>query len=178
LKILGNKFRNRIILKKEHYEIEKTLKNFKKEELIKEIDTYPERFSPNVLLRPLYQEIILPNICYVGGGGEIAYWLELKSFFDSQKVEFPVLVLRNSVLLISKKQNEKIKKLALSTEDLFLKPVDLVNKKVKQISAIKIDFDYLKQHLKTQFEKLYAIANETDKSFLGSVAAQEKKQIL
>ena len=173
---LGDKCRNRIILKKGVYEVEKTSEKFKKSELVKEIDTYPERFSPNVLLRPLYQEIILPNICYIGGGGEIAYWLELKSFFDSQKVEFPVLLLRNSVLFISEKQNKKIKKLGVSIEDLFLRPVDLINKKIKEISGIKIDFSRFKEHLERQFKELYAIASQTDKSFLGSVAAQEKKQ--
>ena len=85
-----------------------------KEETISEdeikgwIKDTPEKFSPNVLMRPLYQEVILPNIAYIGGGGELAYWLQLKSFFDSQKVPFPLLIIRNSALVIGEKNSRKI----------------------------------------------------------------------
>ena len=50
------------------------------------INNFPERFSPNVLFRTLYQEKILPNLAYVGGGGEISYWLQLKAFFENQNL--------------------------------------------------------------------------------------------
>ena len=50
--------------------------------LSKEIEKHPERFSPNALMRPLYQECVLPNIAYIGGGGELAYWLQLKTTFE------------------------------------------------------------------------------------------------
>lgn len=63
-------------------------------ELEKHIEEYPERFSPNVNLRPVYQEIVLPNLAYVGGPAEIAYWLQLKPNFDSTGVQFPMLVPR------------------------------------------------------------------------------------
>ena len=81
------------------------------------LDTNPEKFSPNVILRPLYQEVILPNLCYIGGGGEIAYWLELKSNFESNKIIFPILLLRNSVLLTTDKQ--KIERLVSLSENLL-----------------------------------------------------------
>ena len=51
---------------------------FTEEEIIES----PENFSPNVLLRPLYQETILPNIATVGGSAEIAYWMQLKTAFE------------------------------------------------------------------------------------------------
>ncbi|HEX7846853.1 MAG TPA: bacillithiol biosynthesis cysteine-adding enzyme BshC, partial [Chitinophagaceae bacterium] len=76
---------------------------FSKEELLQELRDHPERFSPNVILRGLYQETILPNIAFIGGGGETAYWLQLKELFEHYKVPFPVLVLRNSFLVIEKK---------------------------------------------------------------------------
>lgn len=148
-----------------------------KEELLSEVRAHPERFSPNVILRPLYQEIILPNLCYIGGGGELAYWLQLKSNFESQKVTFPILLLRNSVLLITGKQKEKLDKLKVSVTDLFLDQEDLMTKMTKSISDIKIDFSAQKEHLKTQFEALYKLADQTDRSFKGAVAAQEVKQI-
>ena len=79
-------------------------------EIIEEIKSSPERFSPNVLLRPLYQEFILPNLCYVGGPSEICYWLQLKSVFDASNISYPLLLNRNSALLISEKQSSFLKK--------------------------------------------------------------------
>lgn len=148
-----------------------------KDELLAEVKEHPERFSPNVILRPMYQEIILPNLCYIGGGGELAYWLQLKSNFESQGVTFPILLLRNSVLLITEKQKQKLKKLDVSVTDLFLDQDDLMTKVTKSISDIKIDFTPQKEHLQKQFENLYTLADQTDKSFKGAVAAQEVKQI-
>ena len=60
-------------------------------------------------MRPLYQEVILPNLCYIGGGGELAYWFQLKHYFDKVEVPFPILLLRNSVLIQSEKQYKKLK---------------------------------------------------------------------
>jgi len=151
--------------------------NFSKDELLQEIEEYPDRFSPNVVTRPLYQEVVLPNLCYIGGGGELAYWLEFKSSFDAMKVSFPILLLRNSVLLISEKEAKKIQNLGLKPADLFLNQNGLINKKIREISNIDIDFSNQKEHLKHQFEALYPLAEKTDKSFLGAVKAQEVKQL-
>ena len=60
---------------------------------------------------------------------------------------------------------------------MFLKQNDLITKVTKEISKIDIDFSSQKEQLKQQFKQLYAIANQTDKSFNGAVSAQEKKQI-
>ena len=125
----------------------------------------------------MFQEIILPNLAYIGGGGEIAYWLQLQSTFKWHKITFPMLILRNSALLLSEKQRNKIEKLQLSNADLFLPRSVLLNKKIKSLTTLPIDFSNQKQVLKTQFELLYAIALQTDASFTGAVKAQEKKQL-
>ena len=70
----------------------------------------PNHFQPNVIMRPLYQEKILPNIAYIGGPGEVAYWLQLKDIFSFFEIPFPVVVLRDSALLLHEKLNEKKKK--------------------------------------------------------------------
>jgi bacillithiol biosynthesis cysteine-adding enzyme BshC len=86
----------------------------------KEIDSNPEKFSPNVLLRPLYQEMILPNLAYIGGGAELSYWMQLKTAFKSVDIPFPILVLRNSVILTTPSQIDKINHLGFSFEDFFV----------------------------------------------------------
>lgn len=169
--------RERILFENGIYKINNTKITFSEKEILELVTTNPEKFSPNVILRPLYQEVILPNLCYIGGGGEIAYWLQLKSTFQAYNCTFPILLLRNSVLLVTQKQNLKAKKLGLSWVDLFSKQEELINRKVAEISKIRIDFTIQKEFLKQQFSQLYVIANDTDKSFLGAVKAQETKQI-
>ncbi|WP_396151241.1 bacillithiol biosynthesis cysteine-adding enzyme BshC [Flavobacterium sp.] len=169
--------RERIVFENGSYAVLNTKMTFSEEEILKEVDNHPEKFSPNVLLRPLYQEVILPNLCYIGGGGELAYWLELKSFFESQNVTFPILLLRNSVLLATEKQAKKSDKLQLTWRDLFLNQQELFTQKTKLLSDFTIDFSAQKEALKKQFEDLHKIAEATDKSFLGAVKAQETKQI-
>jgi bacillithiol biosynthesis cysteine-adding enzyme BshC len=149
---------------------------FSKDEFLEELKQHPERFSPNVIARPLYQEVILPNLCYIGGGGEISYWLQLKSMFEVMEVPFPVLLLRSSALVITEKQSKKLQKMDLSVADFFLKQSSFINKKIREISNIDIDFSPQKQLLEEQFKSLYDLAERTDKSFVGAVKAQEVKQ--
>ncbi len=169
--------RERIILENGIYKVNNTNKTFTETEILAELENHPEKFSPNVILRPLYQEVILPNLCYIGGGGELAYWLELKSNFDANNVTFPMLLLRNSVVTTTAKQVEKADKLELSYADLFANQQELFDQKTKEFSKFTIDFSEQKEALKKQFEALYTIANQTDKSFSGAVKAQEIKQI-
>jgi uncharacterized protein YllA (UPF0747 family) len=128
-------------------------------------------------MRPVYQETILPNLCYVGGGGELAYWLQLKAYFKAINTPFPIVLLRNSALLISEKQSLKAKKLQVTLEDLFNKQTLLIDKKIKEISDIEIDFTIQKEFLQQQFNALKEIAKQTDVSFVGAVNAQEAKQL-
>ena len=174
---LKDGLRERIVSENDEFIIRNTSVSFTAEEMMEEIEKYPERFSPNVIARPLYQEVILPNLCYIGGGGEIAYWLELKSSFDQQNISFPILLLRNSALVMSEKTRAKMTKLQISLEDIFMKQNSLINKKIREISNINIDFSDQRKYLHDQFADMYNIAEQTDPSFLGAVRAQEAKQL-
>lgn len=174
---LGENSRERIVLENGVYKVNNTDITFTKEEILKKLNDFPEKFSPNVIMRPLYQEVILPNLAYIGGGGELAYWLELKDYFESVNIPFPILVLRNSVQVVSEKQQKKLNRLDISTEELFLKLNDLLAKKIKENSAIQMDFSTQRAQLKSQFAQLKETAQKTDVSFLGAVNAQEKKQL-
>ena len=120
---LDDHLRERIVFEEGSYKVLNSNISFSKKEILEEVEEHPEKFSPNVMMRPLYEEVVLPNLCYIGGGGELAYWLELKSFFESQEIPFPVLLLRNSVLLVKEKQLKKLEKLGVPYEDVFLKKI-------------------------------------------------------
>jgi bacillithiol biosynthesis cysteine-adding enzyme BshC len=174
---LTEELRERIVYNGEEYKVLNAEITWTESELLNEVNDHPEKFSPNVIMRPLYQEVILPNLCYIGGGGELAYWLQLKEYFKSVTITFPMLLLRNSVLIKTEKQSDKLKKLGLTVNDLFMDQLALMNDQTKKLSEIEIDLTPQKEHLQNQFKALYKIAKQTDKSFLGAVAAQEKKQI-
>lgn len=169
--------RERIILENGVYKINNTSIEFTQKEILKVLKEFPEKFSPNVILRPLYQEVVLPNLCYIGGGGELAYWLQLKNLFVESKIPFPILLLRNSVLLASEKQGRKIKKLNVSYQELFLKQQVLFDQKIKECSELPLDFELQKNKLQELFNELKPLVFQTDISFKGALEAQEKKQL-
>lgn len=173
---IKNNLRERIELNNGIFRVLNTELSWNLEAILKELEAQPKRFSPNVLIRPLYQETILPNLCYVGGGGELSYWLQLKSCFDAFNVPFPLLLHRSSAIIVTSKQHKKLQKGNISFEDLFLSSEEL-STKIAKAQRDLINFSDQKQHLKQQFENLYRIAKQTDASFLGAVAAQEKKQL-
>ncbi len=153
----------------------------KKRELIKggvaenEIVKNPEKFSPNVLMRPLYQETILPNVAYIGGGGEIAYWMQLKSAFEQENIPFPILLLRNSALLISEKQWRKFESFGFNIEDIFLEEPQLHKKYVQNQFS---DSFSLHNEIAT-FNKIFNTISEktADKGLLSTIKAEQQKQL-
>ncbi|MEQ6124241.1 bacillithiol biosynthesis cysteine-adding enzyme BshC [Pseudotenacibaculum sp. MALMAid0570] len=174
---LTDTIRERIIFEEGTYLVNDTDISFSKEEILQELESHPERFSPNVIMRPLYQEVILPNLCYIGGGGELAYWLELKNYFNKVEIPFPILLLRNSVQVISEKQAKKLKNLNVSLEEIFIKQHKLLAKKVKENSDIQFSFQDAQTLLEQQFAALQRVAEQTDVSFVGAVNAQQQKQL-
>ena len=141
----------------------------------KEIVEDPEKFSPNVLLRPLYQEVILPNIAYIGGEAEVAYWMQLKTAFEQEKIPFPLLVLRNSALLIGEKQQHIFEKLGFKLEDLFLSEDDLNKRYVLAHSNTEISLEKDKKDLDLLYQKL--ASKTTDIGLQKSIKAQLQKQL-
>jgi bacillithiol biosynthesis cysteine-adding enzyme BshC len=93
--------------------------SFSLEEIEQMISNEPERFSPNVILRPLYQEMILPNIAYVGGPAEVIYWLQLQEVFKRFSIPFPALMPRNFGMIIEHEVRRKWSKTGLPLKDLF-----------------------------------------------------------
>ena len=140
----------------------------------KEIDNNPESFSPNVLLRPLYQETILPNIAYIGGGAEVAYFMQLKTVFEQENIPFPIVLLRNSVLMLNANQNKKCQDLGFTIEDLFLDEHQLQKKFIgsQQNTAISL------HHEIEQMESVYAsiLKKTNDVGLQSSINSQLQKQ--
>ncbi|GGE86472.1 bacillithiol biosynthesis cysteine-adding enzyme BshC [Chishuiella changwenlii] len=169
--------RERIIEQDGTYFVNNTSIKFTQEEILKDLHQNPDKFSPNVILRPLYQETILPNIAYVGGGGEIAYWFQLKEMFNKFNVDFPLLVLRNSLLIRTKKQHDKQLKLNLSNQDLFSNSLKITKKRSIEDSEIAPELPKLEEELKAIFNRLENLSTLTSTSFANMIQAQRTKQL-
>jgi len=102
------------------------------DELFQQLDRHPECFSPNVVLRPVYQEVLLPNLAYIGGLGELSYWLQLKRVFDAYNVFFPAILLRDMAIILSEKTLKRLGQLDISVEDVHSPFDELFNTLVRR----------------------------------------------
>ncbi len=164
--------RKRIRFENNRYEIGEQYKFLSSEELIKEVDEFPERFSPNVVLRPLFQECILPNLAYVGGPGELSYWLQLKTIFDYNQIPMPVLHLRESYIMAGKALTGKLSKLGLTVKDL-LQPETMLTEHFIQIRSSNPGIKPIADELTHQMQLLIDQVKAADAG-LGSELIQWK----
>jgi bacillithiol biosynthesis cysteine-adding enzyme BshC len=144
---LKDQTRARIEKQGDQYIVVDTNIRFTQSEILTELHQYPERFSPNVILRGVYQETILPGVVFVGGGGELAYWMELKNVFQQVGVHYPLLQLRNSFLLINQKQATQWSSMQFGDQDFFKPMLDLEVAYVKKHASEAL-------HLSDQMESL------------------------
>jgi bacillithiol biosynthesis cysteine-adding enzyme BshC len=174
---LDEQLRERIEKEGDAYRVLNTEKRFSEEEIMQEVETNPQKFSPNVILRPLYQEMILPNLGYVGGPSELAYWLQLKPVFDHYQVSFPILLPRNFGLVINKTNARKLEKLPITVKDLFLDTQTLIRKFVEDNAETSISLSDEEKALSSVFEKVKAKAAQVDKSLEGFIGKEENNAL-
>ena len=169
---LSEQSRERIIRAGEQWSVVDSTKRWSRTELIEELEMHPERFSPNVTLRPLYQEMILPNLAYLGGGAEVSYWLELKGLFDQLEVPFPMVMLRNMVLVLNDQAQKKIEQLKLEPKDVFLPKHQLQADLVKNATDYTVDVSDEIQDLDRMNAALKQKVMQVDESLLPAVEAE------
>lgn len=174
---LKDGLRERIVKSGEEYKVVGTGTRFTEQALLEELDAHPDRFSPNVILRGLFQETILPNIAFVGGGGETAYWLELKELFHHYAVPFPVLVLRNSFLFIEKKWKERSKKLGIDTPLLFKEERLITNEIVKRDSQVQLQLGKELGELEGLYARIQEIAGHVDSTLSKHVSTLQVRAV-
>jgi bacillithiol biosynthesis cysteine-adding enzyme BshC len=174
---LDKQLRSRIEKKDNGYTILETSLNLTEEQLLDTVEREPEKFSPNVILRPLYQEVILPNLGYVGGPAEVIYWLQLKNVFDHFKVPFPILLPRNFGLVIDHQVYRKFEKTGLEISVLFEGKNHIFNHWITKNSHHNLTVDAEQTALDSIFSALKLRAESIDKT-LGPFISAERKRAL
>ncbi len=166
-----------------NYLIKDTGQTFKKQELMALIEKQAYIFSPNVLLRPIYQDYLLPTVAYVGGPAEIAYFAQMKGIYENFNIPMPIIYPRKSITIVERKIDKFFKKNHLEIQDMW-QNIDGTIKKItseqipqninevinQTISNLEKDFNSIKNEL-TAFDK--ALEHSVDTS-LGKINQQFK----
>lgn len=155
---LDNQLRSRIVKENDYYTVLETNLKFSESEILELINNSPEKFSPNAVLRPLYQETILPNVAYIGGNAEVNYWLQLKEIFDNNDTSSPEIRLRTSIWLLNIKQQKLINSLTfdpinffkIKEKQDFLEYLTVSNTKFKELIT---EFETLKEQVQSETRK-------------------------
>lgn len=174
---LDNNLRSRIEQQGDQYVVVDTDITFSKAEIEKLIETEPEKFSPNVILRPLYQEIILPNLAYAGGPAEVVYWLQLKAVFENYKTPFPILMPRNFAMVMDAPTQRKFEKTGLELHELFFEKNYLFNHFAVKFSRNKIKLNGEKEAIENYFQIIRQQAEAFDKTLGPMVGAETHRAI-
>ena len=171
--------RDRIIQTQHGYITADSEFSFSKAKMLTELNEHPERFSPNALMRPMYQETILPNLAYVGGAGEIAYWLQSKKAFEAHDVFFPQVVVRNSAVWLSRRLGKKLGKIGLAYPDFFQRKEDLIANYAESHHSGQRFFQLSKdiEKLWEDFQGASENAFHDLKLKTGSTAAEKQKEL-
>lgn len=174
---LDKGIRERIEKMESGFGVVNTELRFSDEEMRAMVESNPERFSPNVVLRPLYQEVILPNLAYLGGPAEVVYWLQLKGVFDHFKTPFPVLLPRNFALLLNEKVQRKMEQLNWDVEDLFVDVAHWKKTFVKAEASMDIELNKQKEVISALFDSKGKEAEHLDKTLKNSFEAGKVRSL-
>lgn len=174
---LQDGLRERIVFESSEFRVLNSELSFSKEEIIQQIDNQPQNFSPNVVLRPLYQETILPNLAYIGGPSEVPYWLQLKGIFDHYGEQFPLLMPRNFALVINQASQKRIDKLGITAEELFADEVSLRRSYVERNSENSLSLAFEIDDVSEVFERILKKSLAIDQTMKGAVEAEKSKII-
>lgn len=171
--LLNEDGRNRIIPVEEGFEVAQ--KSFSNQEMLELLESSPEMFSPNVALRPVYQEFVLPNLCYVGGVGELNYWLQLGNVFRGANVLYPLIQVRNSALWLDEVSKKKWQDLRFSHIDLFLPIHELKQKYIAEQAEDDVDFSAVQFHLSNLKNELSLKTEKIDQGLKSWIGAENQK---
>ncbi len=173
---LDKNYRNRIVKNTDgFYETTDSVHQWTRDELMQLVESKPEKFSPNVVLRPLYQEMILPNLAYIGGPGEISYWLQLKPIFENYSTPMPILVWRNSFMLMHSNDLDRWEKIGFQIKNLFDNAEQIANQYVLKHTQNKLSIEDYKNKTSELLNSLSNHISKVNQQLPKSVIGMEKR---
>ena len=155
------------------FELKGSGRSFSEEELVGLIRSQPGAVSPNVVLRPIYQDLLFPTLAYVGGPGEVAYYAQIRPAYDWAGIQMPIIYPRASLSLMDGSASRLIKAEGLAFTELSARPEQLFRDLV--IKRMSVDVDASIGNARDQADvllnELLLTASRLDPTLDGSVEA-------
>jgi len=154
-------------------------KKFTLEELINLIEIEPEKFSPNVLLRPICQDFLFPTGFYISGPSEVAYFAQILPLYEFYDIDPAIIYPRSSVTILEKTLKSVLEKYGLSVKDIFTEPNKLKNQIINNVSDKNLEeiFKETKNQIDLAFDNLKEKLFELDKT-MGDVTSKYRLKVL
>lgn len=175
--LLDKDKRERVDFENDRFINTQSQEKYTKAELLTLANSHPEKFSPNVILRPLYQECVLPNLAYIGGPGEIAYWLQLKQQFEECEIPLPILLLRDQFLFLPKKSESLLMNYQIELKDIINDFGKTLKRLVKKQSENDLTLSSYQKEIREIFSSIRKQAVDIDFNLKKSVQAEEQKML-
>jgi len=152
------------------FKLRRKRKQFTKDEILNEIENFPDKFSPNVLLRPICQDFLFPTGFYIGGPSEIAYFAQVTPLYDFYNIVSPIIFPRSSATILEKNVASGLDKYDLSMNDIFLGLDGLKEKVIASLSEnnIEIAFEEASKEIELTFDKIKENLFAIDKTLVDS----------
>ena len=148
------------------FRLKRKRKNFNLEQILEIVDSEPENISPNVLLRPICQDYILPTAFYIGGPSEISYFAQIKPLYNFFEVVPPIIYPRSSVTILEGTIKKTLDKYDLGINEIFMDVVGSKKKVIDAIAEISLNdvFKEMNSNIEIAFDRLKEKLFQIDKT--------------
>jgi bacillithiol synthase len=160
------------------YRLKGKRKKFTQEELLHQIEHSPEKFSPNVLLRPICQDFLFPTAFYIGGPSEVSYFAQISPLYKIYQIDQPYIYPRSSATIVEKGAKTVLEKYSLGYHSLFTTEEEMISKIVAANSELNLEelFTKTSESISEILDKLSADLSNVDRS-LPEISGKTKLKI-
>ena len=148
------------------FRLRRKRKSFTCDQLLELLENEPDKFSPNVLLRPICQDFLLPTAFYIGGPSEISYFAQIKPLYEFYDIVQPIIYPRSSATILESTIENILEKNSVQINDLFIDVENVKKKIINSVAESSIDamFDGLTKQVETAFDQLKEKLIDLDKT--------------
>ena len=152
------------------YRLRRKRKSFTQEQLLELLENEPDKFSPNVLLRPICQDYLFPTAFYVAGPSEISYFAQIKPLYELYNIAQPMIYPRSSATILENSIANSLEKYSVGMNDLFIDVENIKKKIVNSVEERSVDemFDGIASQIESTFDQLKEKLIDLDKTIADS----------
>jgi len=134
------------------------------------MENEPDKFSPNVLLRPICQDYLFPTAFYIAGPSEISYFAQLKPLYELYDIVQPIIYPRSSVTILENSIANSLEKHLVSVNELFIDVESIKKKIINSVEESSVDemFEGITNQIESTFDQLKEKLIDLDKTIADS----------